>query len=88
MLAKEVKLPIELHCHNDLGMVVACSVAGAKAAFGGWLEGLSSLQTMGIAVVAAGLKPGPSGTAGDGTTYPTMNSQACRAAVFGCLPLS
>ena len=32
MLAEEVKLPIELHCHNDLGMVVACSVAGAKAA--------------------------------------------------------
>ena len=31
-LASEVKLPIELHCHNDLGMVVACSVAGARAA--------------------------------------------------------
>jgi homocitrate synthase NifV len=32
LLASEIKLPIELHCHNDLGMVVACSVAGAKAA--------------------------------------------------------
>lgn len=32
MLAEEVKLPVELHCHNDLGMVVACSVSGAKAA--------------------------------------------------------
>ena len=32
MLAEEVRLPVELHCHNDLGMVVACSVAGAKAA--------------------------------------------------------
>ncbi|MDD3905439.1 MAG: homocitrate synthase [Candidatus Omnitrophica bacterium] len=32
VLASEIKLPIELHCHNDLGMVVACSVAGAKAA--------------------------------------------------------
>lgn len=31
-LASAVKLPIEIHCHNDLGMVVACSVAGAKAA--------------------------------------------------------
>jgi homocitrate synthase NifV len=31
-LASEVKLPIELHCHNDLGMVVANSVAGAMAA--------------------------------------------------------
>ena len=32
VLAEEVKIPIELHCHNDLGMVVACTVAGAKAA--------------------------------------------------------
>ncbi len=31
-IAKEVKIPIELHCHNDLGMAVAVSVAGAKAA--------------------------------------------------------
>lgn len=31
-LAVAVKMPIELHCHNDLGMVVAVSVAGAKAA--------------------------------------------------------
>ena len=31
-LASSVRIPIELHCHNDLGMVVACSVAGAKAA--------------------------------------------------------
>ena len=32
LLAEEVKHPIEIHCHNDLGMVVANSVAGAKAA--------------------------------------------------------
>ena len=32
LLATEVGIPIELHCHNDLGMVVATSVAGAKAA--------------------------------------------------------
>jgi isopropylmalate/homocitrate/citramalate synthase len=31
-LASETNMPIELHCHNDLGMVVAVSVAGAKAA--------------------------------------------------------
>ena len=31
-LAKEVKIPIEIHCHNDLGMAVAVSLAGAKAA--------------------------------------------------------
>lgn len=31
-IAKEVQIPVELHCHNDLGMAVAVSVAGAKAA--------------------------------------------------------
>jgi homocitrate synthase NifV len=31
-IAGEVKLPVEMHCHNDLGMVVATSVAGAAGA--------------------------------------------------------
>jgi len=31
-LGESVGMPIELHCHNDLGMAVANSVAGAKAA--------------------------------------------------------
>lgn len=31
-LAEAIKIPIEVHCHNDLGMAVACSVAGAKGA--------------------------------------------------------
>jgi isopropylmalate/homocitrate/citramalate synthase len=31
-LAEAIGIPIELHCHNDLGMAVACSVAGAKGA--------------------------------------------------------
>ena len=31
-LAERVKIPIELHCHNDLGMAVANSIAGAKGA--------------------------------------------------------
>ncbi len=31
-LVEAVKMPVEVHCHNDLGMVVANSVAGAKAA--------------------------------------------------------
>ncbi len=31
-LAKETQMPIELHYHNDLGMAVACSVEGARAA--------------------------------------------------------
>ena len=31
-LVEAIKIPVELHCHNDLGMVVANSVAGAMAA--------------------------------------------------------
>lgn len=31
-IAKETKMDIELHFHNDLGMAVGCSVMGAKAA--------------------------------------------------------
>jgi len=31
-LAEEIQIPIEIHCHNDLGLAVACSVAGAKGA--------------------------------------------------------
>ncbi len=31
-LAKEVQLPIELHCHNDLGLAVANSIEGARGA--------------------------------------------------------
>ncbi len=31
-LAENVALPIELHCHGDLGMAVATSLAGAKGA--------------------------------------------------------
>ena len=31
-LAAEVGIPVELHCHNDLGLAVACSIAGAKGA--------------------------------------------------------
>ncbi|HDZ77151.1 MAG TPA: homocitrate synthase [Candidatus Omnitrophica bacterium] len=30
-LARKVKLPLEVHCHNDLGLVIANSVSGAKA---------------------------------------------------------
>ncbi len=31
-VASKVKIPVEVHCHNDLGLVVANSIAGAKAA--------------------------------------------------------
>ncbi len=33
LLAEAVKIPIEIHGHNDLGLVVANSIAGAKAAY-------------------------------------------------------
>jgi homocitrate synthase NifV len=32
LLAEAVSIPIEIHCHNDLGLVVANSLSGAKAA--------------------------------------------------------
>jgi citrate (Re)-synthase len=32
VLAERVEIPIELHCHGDLGMAVANSIAGAKGA--------------------------------------------------------
>jgi homocitrate synthase NifV len=32
ILAEAIQIPIELHCHNDLGMVVGTSVCGAMAA--------------------------------------------------------
>jgi len=38
MLAEEVGLPIEMHCHNDLGMAVGCSVAGAQGAIDGGVD--------------------------------------------------
>ncbi len=31
-IASKVDIPVELHCHNDLGLVAANSIAGAKAA--------------------------------------------------------
>ena len=37
-LAERLKIPIELHCHNDLGMAVANSVAGAQGAIDGGMD--------------------------------------------------
>ena len=37
-LAKTVRIPIETHCHNDLGMAVANSIAGAKGAIDGGVD--------------------------------------------------
>ncbi len=37
-LAKEVQIPIELHCHNDLGLAVANSIEGARGALEGGVD--------------------------------------------------
>ncbi|MBU2599288.1 homocitrate synthase [bacterium] len=37
-LALAIQIPIELHYHNDLGMAVACSIAGAKGAIDGGVD--------------------------------------------------
>lgn len=34
-IAEKTGMPVEMHCHNDLGMAVACSVAGAMGAIDG-----------------------------------------------------
>ncbi|MBI5417119.1 homocitrate synthase [Candidatus Poribacteria bacterium] len=47
-LAKAVKIPIELHCHNDLGMVVACSLAGARAAIDAGVDAYINTTINGI----------------------------------------
>ncbi|MFH1387111.1 MAG: homocitrate synthase [bacterium] len=47
-LAKEVKMPIELHCHNDLGLAVACSVLGAKGAVDGGQDAYINTTVNGV----------------------------------------
>ncbi len=47
-LAEAVELPIELHCHNDLGMAVGCSVGGAKGAIDGGVDAYINTCVNGI----------------------------------------
>jgi len=47
-LAEEVKIPIELHCHGDLGMAVATSLAGAKGAIDGGQDAYINVTVNGI----------------------------------------
>ena len=47
-LAKEVGLPLEIHCHNDVGMAVACSLAGAKGAVDGGVDAYINTTVNGI----------------------------------------
>ncbi len=47
-LAENVRLPIELHCHGDLGMAVAASIAGAKGAIDGGQDAYINTTVNGI----------------------------------------
>ena len=47
-LAENVRLPIELHCHGDLGMAVATSLAGAKGAIDGGQDAYINTTVNGI----------------------------------------
>ena len=47
-LAEKVSLPIELHCHGDLGMAVATSVAGAKGVIDGGQDAYINTTVNGV----------------------------------------
>jgi isopropylmalate/homocitrate/citramalate synthase len=47
-LAEEVGTPVELHCHNDLGLAVANSVAGAQAAIDGGVDAYINTSVNGV----------------------------------------
>jgi homocitrate synthase NifV len=47
-LAKNVGMPIELHCHGDLGMAVANSIAGAKGVIDGGQDAYINTTVNGI----------------------------------------
>jgi homocitrate synthase NifV len=48
LLAEKVGLPIELHCHNDLGMAVANSIAGAMGVIDGGQDAYINTTINGI----------------------------------------
>ena len=47
-LAGQVKMPIELHCHNDLGMAVANAVSGAMAAINSGVDAYINTSVNGV----------------------------------------
>jgi homocitrate synthase NifV len=47
-LAQEAKIPIELHCHGDLGMAVANSVAGAMGVIDGGQDAYINTTVNGV----------------------------------------
>ncbi len=48
LLAVKVGIPMEIHCHNDLGMAVACSLTGAKGALDGGQDAYINTTITGI----------------------------------------
>ncbi|MDD5700664.1 MAG: homocitrate synthase [Dehalococcoidales bacterium] len=47
-LAKEIGIPVEIHCHGDLGMAVANSLAGAKGVIDGGQDAYINTTVNGI----------------------------------------
>ena len=47
-LAENVKIPIEVHCHNDLGMGVAISLTGAKGAIDAGVDAYINTTVNGV----------------------------------------
>ncbi|MBU0687813.1 MAG: homocitrate synthase [Candidatus Margulisbacteria bacterium] len=47
-IAQKTKIDLEMHCHNDLGMAVACSVMGAKGAIDGGVDAYINTTINGI----------------------------------------
>lgn len=47
-IAEKVKIPIDVHCHNDLGLVVATSIAGAKAAIDAGVDAYINTTVNGV----------------------------------------
>jgi len=48
VLAENVAIPIEIHCHGDLGMAVATSISGAKGAIDGGQDAYINTTVNGI----------------------------------------
>ena len=47
-IGEQVKIPVELHCHNDLGMAVANSVAGARGAIDAGVDAYINTSANGL----------------------------------------
>jgi homocitrate synthase NifV len=47
-VAEQVEIPLELHCHNDLGMAVANSVAGARGAIDAGVDAYINTSVNGL----------------------------------------